>query len=471
VPCPDPQNALLFYHHCSSASTAMHKNNLNIESNPMKTITSNFPTRRCSVGFIPTATLAAVAVLGFLFAAPSNLRADPPLPGAVFTSDSTCSGVDLNIYGNKDDVYVNGGPSHPGAASLPDGSYCVLVTSPDGTVLGKSAADAVSVSGGVFAACYQLSSILNTATSGFTTAGYDDTNNPGGEYKVWISTNCDFTNSSTKTDNFKVRAGGGGPGDTATLCVTKFYDANANGVKDGLEQDINGWLFQVFADDNLQLTRHTPRCIVVDPGTYTIIEGTPVESNWLHTTDSEVAVAIAANETGNVQFGNVCLGTGGGLTLGFWSNKNGQKLETSADFTSLNALWLRNADGSNKDFNQSTANNKTALNTWLLNATATNMAYMLSAQLAAMRLNVNHNFVSGAALVHTGGCGNTGFDGSFITINDLMAAANNELYLHPVTKDGNPARAYQECLKNALDDANNNRNFVGSSPCSFSFGN
>ena len=97
------------------------------------------------------------------------------------------------------------------------------------------------------------------------------------------------------------------------------------------------------------------------------------------------------------------------------------------------------------------------------------MAYMLSAQLAAMELNVAHSFVSGSALVRTGGCGNTGFDGSFISINDLMAAANAELCAHPVTKTASPERALQECLKNALDDANNNKNFTESSPCPFSF--
>src|SRR5436190_19374737 len=28
--------------------------------------------------------------------------AAPPLPGAIFTTDSTCTGVNLNIYGSKD---------------------------------------------------------------------------------------------------------------------------------------------------------------------------------------------------------------------------------------------------------------------------------------------------------------------------------------------------------------------------------
>ena len=65
----------------------------------------------------------AVMVAG-LFLAPSALPQDaPPLPGAIFTTDSTCTGVDLNIYATKEDVYIDGGPAHPGAAGLPDGSY------------------------------------------------------------------------------------------------------------------------------------------------------------------------------------------------------------------------------------------------------------------------------------------------------------------------------------------------------------
>src|SRR5205085_1645519 len=75
-------------------------------------------------GGIAIAFLAIAAV----FVAPTVLRADPPLPGAVFTTDINCQGVDLNIYGSKADVYLNGGPSHPGAANLPAGEYYVQVT-------------------------------------------------------------------------------------------------------------------------------------------------------------------------------------------------------------------------------------------------------------------------------------------------------------------------------------------------------
>ena len=76
------------------------------------------------------------------------------LTGAIYTTNVACNGVDLNIYGAKDEVYVNGGPAHTGGNGLPDGTYCVKVTSPDGTVLGQSAPGAVTVSGGVFAHCY-----------------------------------------------------------------------------------------------------------------------------------------------------------------------------------------------------------------------------------------------------------------------------------------------------------------------------
>lgn len=111
----------------------------------------------------------------------------------------------------------------------------------------------------------------------------------------------------------------------------------------------------------------------------------------------------------------------------------------------------------------------------LLGATTTNIANMLSAELAVMKLNVLHGFVNGSALIYApglSGCGTGGGLNSlgFISINDLMTAANQSLLDHPSTPDGSPDRACQEGLKNALDDANNNRNFTQSSPCTFTFG-
>jgi hypothetical protein len=108
------------------------------------------------------------------------------------------------------------------------------------------------------------------------------------------------------------------------------------------------------------------------------------------------------------------------------------------------------------------------------------MANMLSAQFAAMTLNVRHGFVSPTALVYGGDCvkafqdlgqlpKHNGNSDGFITINDLLAAANTELCAHGQTLAGSPYRAFQECLKTTLDNANNNINFVQGSPCPFSF--
>jgi hypothetical protein len=431
----------------------------------------------------------AFLAIATLFVAPTVLRAAPPLPGAIFTTNSDCSGVDLNIYASKGDVFLNGGPAHPGAASLPDGSYYVQVTDPSGAcVLGTSVGSGNDtpfvVTGGV-ANCIKLCTVLTNLTldpacagGGVTdlNCGYNDTPNPGGEYKVWVSKVSTFDNDSTKTDNFKVRANA--PPNPPQLCVNKFYDKNLNGIKDADECYINGWPIQVFADNNLYISRETGFCSFVDEGSYRVVEDDI--ANWVHTgvtvngvpftglgSPSDVyPVTLPPDQT--VEFGNVCLGAGGGLTLGFWSNKNGQNLETAADFTFLTSLCLRNAIGGNVDFNGTLAQNKTALNSFLLGATATNMANMLSAQLTAMELNVRHNFVKSDANVYGGSCIATYFPGSngFITISALLAAAESELCAHGYTPSGNPNRAYQECLKNALDDANNNKNFVQSKPCS-----
>jgi hypothetical protein len=415
-------------------------------------------------------TLAGCFLCGNIFAA--------PLPGAIFTTDSTCTGVNVNIYGSKADVYLNGGPSHPGAASLPDGSYYVRVTNPGGDVLlGTSVGsgnDTPFVVTNGHANCIQLCTVLISGGNPDPNCGYDDTTNNGGEYKVWVSTVNTFDNNSTKTDNFKVKE----DPVVATLCIDKFYDANVNGQKDNGEVSINGWQFTIIADDNLINTRFTsPLCMVLEAGLYHLFEATPVETNWLHTTAATVDVTIPTVPPNQTQeFGNVCLGAGGGLTLGFWSNKNGQNLENANDFAFLTTLCLRTASGTNQDFTGNLTQNKSALHDWLLNANATNMANMLSAQLAAMELNVRHPGVTGTALVYGGDCvkayqqslqlpGSNGF----ITVNDLMTAANTELGLHGTTLSGSPFRAFQECMKTTLDQANNNINFVQGSPCAFTF--
>lgn len=419
------------------------------------------------------ALVALMALLAAAFALPAFAAA--PLPGAIFTTDATCSGVDLNIYESKDDVYLNGGPAHPRAAGLPDGDYYVQVTEPDGTVLGKSSGAAVTVSGGEFAQCYQLSTILVKASD--STPGYDDTSNPGGEYKAWVSTDSNFDPSNSKTDNFKVKAGGGEPQNQATLHVRKYYDANANGQYDSGEAYLPNWKFRIH--DGIDWIRYTPADMIVDPDQYWISEFKPVETNWIPT---DTGTGPVDNETGTptktytlaglddetAQFGNVCVGAGGGKTLGFWSNNNGQATlndggSVAPELALLSSRNLRNATGA--DFDPTTY---AGFRTWLLSANATNMANMLSAQLAAMELNVEGGLVNGNALIYAPGTQSANAQG-FATVNSVMAEANTSLGTNGNTTAAGATRTYQEALKNALDKANNNLNFVQSSPCPYTF--
>ena len=96
------------------------------------------------------------------------------------------------------------------------------------------------------------------------------------------------------------------------------------------------------------------------------------------------------------------------------------------------------------------------------------MAHMLSAQLAAMVLNVESGNVNGNALVYAPGSTSANALG-YATVNALIAEANAELGLHGAAFSGATWRSYQESLKNALDKANNNLNFVQATPCAFTF--
>lgn len=419
---------------------------------------------------------------------PTAIWAQPPVTGAIFTTDSTCNRVDQNLYSSLTAVYLNGGPQHPQSAGLPDGNYYVQVTDPGGgsllgTSVGSTTPTPVSVSGGVFAGqCQELWNLVFKASDG--TQGFDVTPNPGGEYKVWISTVPTFDNNSTKTDNFKVFIE---PPQSGVVIGFKFYDANVDGVWESGEAPIAGWVLTLWSQSDPTMLPQTDTTdangtfsFFVPNGTYGLCEVIPQAApTWVPTTHT-FATGIAVPPTPEkVQFGNVCLGSGGGLTLGFWSNKNGQNLITAADLCLLDSLNLVSANGTGFDpvagcpspSTTAVSSGKTNLRSWLLNATATNMAYMLSAQLTAMELNVQHGFVLGSQIVYAPGTGlsSPGGVAGFASISDLMTAANNSLGTSPNTTTAGPARTLQEALKNALDKANNNLNFVQAEACDINY--
>ena len=415
--------------------------------------------------------LAAVALLALLT---TNASMVAPLSGAIFTTNSLCDGTNVNIFATKADVYIDGGPAHQGAAGLPPGPYYIQVTEPDGTLLGTSLGTLnetpiVVNLAGEFSVCYQLAGIVRKGTtdvSGGPVApdGYDTTTNGGGEYKVWVSQDPTFANAASKTDNFKVEKEDEIV-QQGSLSVIKFYDANANGANDD-GQLINGW--KVRIQDGIDLIRFTPTTVLVDADDYVVTEFTPAETNWVQTTPNPVNITIANGDDKTVEFGNLCLGAGGGKTLGFWSNKNGQATMNDGgtlapELALLDGLCLSNATGPQANFGT-----YTAFRTWILGANAVNMAYMLSAQLAAMKLNIEAGFVSPSALIYapgTPGANSLGFN----TVANVVAAAEAALCADGYTPVGDSNRASQEALKDALDNANNNLTFVQPTPCPFTF--
>lgn len=280
-----------------------------------------------------------------------------------------------------------------------------------------------------------------------------------------------------------------------TIGGVKFYDSDTDGVRDNNEPNISGWQVgidvngddvadyftttgadgsYVFGDlDNADGDNNPLTGSDLGPNaTFVIIEGT--QPNWVATTPTSVSISVGGSGVqsggvGTADFGNVKLGTTGGKTLGFWSNKNGQAIFNgyANALPGLTALNLRNASGGNFD-----PGNYAAFRTWILNATATNMSYMLSAQFAASWLNVNALGISADMMIHVDtlaqwsgntqgvalatNLGSLVSPTGFVRLGDVMTVANTLLGTNGSILAGNPLRTYAEALKVVLDGFNNN---------------
>lgn len=193
--------------------------------------------------------------------------------GAVWTSSYDGTIPNQNIYENKSDVYLNGGPQNLNANGLPDGHYYFQVTDPSGKYLlsTDSAYDRVLqvVSGRIYghvAPGTHADGLLDTNNNSIPVQliPFADTPNNGGEYKVWLipvelatpypSSGppkdrfrfLEFNRNDAKTDNFKVLRKT--PRVNTELYGTKFYDADADGQFDEDEVGIGGFRINVFVD-------------------------------------------------------------------------------------------------------------------------------------------------------------------------------------------------------------------------------
>ena len=313
----------------------------------------------------------------------SLAMAAPPLPGAIFTTTVDGSIVNENVrYEAKEDVYLDGGPGPNApstAAGLLAGDYYFQVTDPSGKDLlstdhiscRKIRVNEFGVIDKVYAGtnyewqngkdaewvavdCQHNEGVdIDHSELGAITVQlfpYDDTPNPGGVYKAWVTRVEDYAGqpgfiptdkkdavngenyqpgnyhgfipAKSKTDNYKVKQPGK-PYIPPEITVLKFHDKNLNGVQDAGEEDVTGWAVDFTDPLGVADILYTPATVLAaEPGAYTFVESTPagtlqtvsildgvIESSY-PSADPTVTVNVAGDseETHTVIYGNVGLG-------------------------------------------------------------------------------------------------------------------------------------------------------------------
>lgn len=324
-----------------------------------------------------------VPILGLLTLSISAAAlAAPPLSGAIFTTTEDGTIVNENVrYDYKEDVYLDGGPgpnAPSSAAGLPEGDYYFQVTDPSGQDLLSTdhiscrefsvSSDGVITSIAVGndwekvkgswtqVSCQHNEGIdADYGSLGAITVQlypYDDTPNPGGVYKVWITPVDDYTGDPTagcptkgscningegysagdfhgflpaasKTDNYKVKYNGK-PYSAPEISIYKFHDADMDGTWDSDESGVTGWTVYVtdpLGTENIELTPST--IVAAVDGDYVFEEDQPaataqtvayldgVIDSQHPTASATVTVNVAGDsgETHEVIYGNVGLGS------------------------------------------------------------------------------------------------------------------------------------------------------------------
>lgn len=190
------------------------------------------------VGWLTVASMLAVALLAPTASSAASFN------GAIWTSLADGTSVNANIYADKSDVYLNGGPQNCGGGNgLPDGDYYFQVTDPSGSVLLSQ--DAIK---------FRQVAVINEVITGVSGDGnhnvgssgcngglpvqlmpYATTPNSGGEYSVdmgpkaeieacdgFDADSTDFNildcGAPTKNDNYKVRV------DAPAIAIDKVAD-------------------------------------------------------------------------------------------------------------------------------------------------------------------------------------------------------------------------------------------------------
>jgi len=250
---------------------------------------------------------AAILTLGWTFAASAHAPS-----GAIFTTLPDGSEVNFNHYASKDLVYLDGGPG-PGApqtaAGLDAGTYVFQVTDPSGKVLlstDNARCRQFTVAEGIITgvtpsgSCKHVTGVdVDHGAVTVQLMPYNDTPNPGGVYKVWVTrvedyllgaqllgypgnTGLDvvdvgnkpgdrhgFIPAHSKTDNFKVKE------QPIVEIDTRFYDSATGNILDGLGIT---WIDTLGASNTKHSywapslsVNHEAHVEAVETGTHTIV--------------------------------------------------------------------------------------------------------------------------------------------------------------------------------------------------------
>jgi len=246
-----------------------------------------------------------------------------------------------------------------------------------------------------------------------------------------------------------------GDGSGSTISGLVFDDLDANGMQDLGEPGLAGVEVQLIGVNGTTSTTSSADgsyvFLGVTYGDYEIVQIVDPLSGRVATTPSSSFLSVlGCGLAPGDDFGQTLENTScDGHTIGFWRNRHGINLVESnnllADLGSLNVV---DADGE-----YFTTNSTNEYKDWMKRARATNMAYMLSAQLTAMHFNVSVGFVGGNCMIDDPNLGQ-------VTISSVIDLAIDSLGTDPYTPSGHAQRGYQEQLKNALDNANNNQNWL-----------
>lgn len=357
-------------------------------------INLNFHEGTVDEGYLecPDETLQTVTLEGRKFEDLNGNGADDSDPGiAGWSIDITLGADTFTITTGNSYSWNDATNTLTDVGDLPDGAYQITAT--------------VSLTDLAAGIAYSVQEVTQEPewTQTFGNAGYSGT---------FTTTNTNILNDHPEGADF-------GNFENIDICGNKFWDHDADGNDDGDgDEGIQGLRMFLDGDGDNALdwvdagtlngvwdAGEGERWTLTDangdycftnlgPGSYTVREDlTSLVGTWVQTTTNPATITVggtgqqSGQDVENVNFGNVKLVGSGGLTIGFWGNKNGLALLSQADFAGLTALNLRNADGTNRDFTGTLTQNRAAFDKWLKDANATNMAYMLSAQLAATYLN------------------------------------------------------------------------------------